>query len=294
MKGISTVCRLLTIIPCMLCTGAQASAMPHMVQQTSISDPYAVAVEAQQHYDAGMEAVATDPERAHALFAKSAELYQLLADVPIANGELNYNLGNAWIQAGDSGKAIAALLDAQLLLPGDARVAASLTHARALVESGSSTSHSTAPLDRAAAWWSWLSPSARGFTAAGMWTALWLVVAYGVWTRWNARLPWRTVITSLAFTAAVVTGTCVADAVRTTLHPPGVITSETTVARKGNGEGFAPAFSEPLKRGMEFTLIEARPQWVHVRLPDGQSAWVRSGDAHVAGAWDTDRTASSL
>jgi len=294
MNALATVCRLVAIIPCILCTSAQAGTIPHMVQRTQVSDPYAVAREAQQNYDAGMEAVATDPERAHALFSKSAELYQLLADIPIANGELNYNLGNAWIQAGDPGQAIAALLDAQLLLPGDARVAASLAHARALVEAGTSTADSIPPLDRAAAWWSWLSPLARSITAAGTWTVLWLVVAWGIWTRWNLRLPWRAVITSLAATAAVVTGTCVVDAVRTTLHPPGVITSETAVARKGNGEGFAPAFSEPLKRGMEFTLIEARPQWVHVRLRDGQSAWVRSSDAHVAGAWDTDRTASSL
>lgn len=285
---------LLTILPCLLCTDAQASALPSLVQTTQVSDPYAVAIEAQQHYDAGMEAIVSDGERAHALFVKSAELYQLLVDIPLANGELNYNLGNAWIQAGNPGKAIAALLDAQMLLPGDARVATSLDHARALVEPESATPHSAAPLDRAAAWWSWLSPSARGFTAAGMWAALWLLVTWGVWTRWSARLPWRTVIGVVAFASAVVTGTCLTDVIRTTLHPPGVITSDTTVARKGNGEGFAPAFSEPLKRGMEFTLIEGRPQWVHVRLRDGQAAWVRSSDAHVAGDWRTDRPANSL
>lgn len=294
MRRMEPLCGLLIMFPCLLCAAAPASALPSADQGTSISDPYAVAIEAQQNYDAGMEVIATDSSRAHELFMKSAELYQLLADVPLANGELNYNLGNAWIQAGNPGKAIAALLDAQMLLPGDARVADSLAHARTQVESASAMTQSAAPLDRAAAWWAWLSPSARALAATALWLALWIVVAGGVWTRWSARVPWRSVIASLAACSAIVTGTCVADAVRTTLHPPGVITSETTVARKGNGEGFSAAFSEPLKRGMEFTLIEARPQWIHVRLQDGQSAWVRSGDAHVAGAWAADLGAGTL
>jgi len=69
---------LLTILPCLLCTDAQASALPSLVQTTQVSDPYAVAIEAQQNYDEGMEAIVSDGERAHALFVKSAELYQLL------------------------------------------------------------------------------------------------------------------------------------------------------------------------------------------------------------------------
>jgi len=281
----------LTIVACTLCTCMTAMASPTPADTSTISDPLGVAIEAQRNYDAGMEIVSTDAERAHALFAKSAELYQRLSDVPIANGELSYNLGNAWIQAGNAAKAIAALLDAQLLLPGDERVEASLAHARSLVNAGAGASGSDLPLDRAAAWWSWLAPSARGLIAAGMWGVLWILVAFGVWSRWNARLPWRTVAVSLAFTSVAATATVVADVVRTQLHPPGVITSDSTVARKGNGEGFAPAFSDPLKAGAEFSLIEARPQWVHVRLSDGQSAWLRSSDTHVAGSWTSDRMA---
>ncbi len=294
MTRVAPLCGVLIMLPCLFCEAAPASALPDTGRGTSVSDPSAVAIEAQQNYDAGMEVIASDPPRAHGHFVKSAELYQLLADVPLANGELSYNLGNAWIQAGNPGKAIAALLDAQLLLPGDARVANSLAHARTQVESGAAMPQSATPLDRAAAWWAWLSPSTRALTATALWLSLWIVVAGGVWTRWSARVPWRTVIASLAACSAVMTGTCLADTVRTTLHPPGVITSETTVARKGNGEGFSAAFSEPLKRGMEFTLIEARPQWIHVRLADGQSAWVRSGDAHVAGAWAADPGAGTL
>jgi len=283
------VLMLWSIIAALLCTGDCAYSMNQSAMKSSISDPYGVAIEAQRNYDAGMAALATDPVGAQALFTKSAELYQMLADIPIASGELNYNLGNAWIQAGDPGQAIAALLDAQLLLPGDARVEESLAHARAIVAPTAATASSTGLLDIASTWWVWLSPSLRRSLAVTLWVALWLVVALGLWTRWTTRAPWRSVIASLALASAAVTATVVVDVLRTTLHPPGVITSESTIARKGNGEGFAAAFSEPLKRGMEFTLIEVRPDWVHVRLRDGQSAWVRSIDAHVAGQWQVDQ-----
>ena len=277
----------------LLCLGGHAYSMNQTSGNGTISDPYGVAIEAQRNYDEGMAALATDPAGAQVLFTKSAELYQMLADIPLASGELNYNLGNAWIQAGDPGRAIAALLDAQLLLPGDARVAESLAHARAIVAPPAASASSEGLLDIASTWWVWLSPSLRRLLAVTLWLALWLVVAFGVWTRWKSRAPWRSVIASLALASAAVTATVVVDVLRTTLHPPGVITSESTIARKGNGEGFAAAFSEPLKRGMEFTLIEVRPDWVHVRLRDGQSAWVRSIDAHVAGQWQVDRRADT-
>jgi len=53
-----------------------------------------------------------------------------------------------------------------------------------------------------------------------------------------------------------------------------------TVLRKGNGDGFEPAFVETLGPGVECTVVEARPGWVRLALPDGRTGWVR--DSQVA------------
>ena len=54
----------------------------------------------------------------------------------------------------------------------------------------------------------------------------------------------------------------------------GVVTSKELVARKGNGESYPPAFTEPLREGREFRVLEERERWILIRLRDGVEGWV--------------------
>jgi SH3-like domain-containing protein len=54
-----------------------------------------------------------------------------------------------------------------------------------------------------------------------------------------------------------------------------VIVERDVVLRKGNGEGFAPQVAEKLTPGVECLILEARPDWLRVRLGDGTEGWVR-------------------
>jgi uncharacterized protein YgiM (DUF1202 family) len=72
------------------------------------------------------------------------------------------------------------------------------------------------------------------------------------------------------------------DALAPTLQPQGVTVADGVVVRKGNGDGFEPAFAEPLSQGVEFRVLERRPGWVQIRLPDGKSGWIRELQASTA------------
>jgi hypothetical protein len=59
----------------------------------------------------------------------------------------------------------------------------------------------------------------------------------------------------------------------------GVITAPEIVARQGDGPNYPPSFKEPLHAGTEFTLVEQRPGWFHIRLQDNSDAWIPDGAA---------------
>ena len=57
---------------------------------------------------------------------------------------------------------------------------------------------------------------------------------------------------------------------------PGVVVMPETVARQGDGPSYEPAFREALHAGAEFEVIEERPGWCRVELPDGRRCWLDS------------------
>ncbi len=244
-----------------------------------------IATSAQEKFDDGMSIVATDPAQAQRLFQESAAGYQRLADLGIQNGELFFNLGNARVQSGDVGLAIGAFLDAQRLLPADRRVADNLSHARSLVSPEGVSPAVTRPIDRIASYWTgsqWASHSIRLVTAISLWTLLWATAAAGIWTGWRRGINWRAVIATEAALVAAVSVTLAVDFARAQMNPLGVVIRDGVVARRGNGDGFAAAFTSPLRQGVEFAMVEVRPGWYRIELADGQTGWVKATDAHIA------------
>ena len=271
---------------CATCAAYGASAGSDEVPLDSDAQRLATALKAQKAFDEGMSLVATDPTRAQERFRESVNDYQRLVDCGIRNGELFINLANSLVQSDERGRAIGALLDATQLLPGDPRVIANLAHARSLVPARGGAlarGHWSDPL--ASIWHEsgWASSAVRFATTASLWTLLWTIIAIGIAARWTALKPWRATIACALALFAVAAATLVIDFVRERVDPAGVVLHGDVIARKGNGSGFSPAFTEPLDEGTEFTLIEHRPGWCHIQLADGQSGWIPSGDAYVAG-----------
>ena len=70
-----------------------------------------------------------------------------------------------------------------------------------------------------------------------------------------------------------------ADTFGTGDHTEGVILIDDVVVRKGNSEGFEQRFEQPLQQGVEFRVIEQRPEWLSIELPDGKTGWIRASAA---------------
>ena len=242
-----------------------------------------LAYEAQRLSDEAAALETRDEVAARAGFAEAAAIYRRIADSGVSNGELMLNLGNSLMKSGEPSRAVAAYLDAERLLPGDARVQDALAHARASTATRLGPATGAGPLDRLASTWRAVSLQARAWIAMVAWLALWAAVAAGILTGWRRGIPWRSAIATAALLGALPAATVGVDALRTSLDRPGVVIADAVVLRKGNGEGFAPAVAESLPSGAEFTMLEERPGWLRIRLPDGQSGWIRQSDALVCG-----------
>src|SRR5690606_12416281 len=62
-------------------------------------------------------------------YREAAQLFESMLGEGYENGYVRYNLGNAWLRAGELGEAIAAYRRAELLIPGDANLAVNLKRA---------------------------------------------------------------------------------------------------------------------------------------------------------------------
>ena len=206
-------------------------------------------------------------------FRDAAARYQEILDSGVVSGVVFYNQGNAFMWAGMRGHAIACYRQALRYRPRDAYLDANLRYAL-----GTSASKASKPLIEYLLFWQrWISYPGKFLLSQLLASATLVIASAGVW--WRRRGLGRMALVSLAVTLlAVVSATYDWYQYSYTRH--GVVIDE-TVARKGNSESYQPAFTQPLAEATEFTLLERRSDWLHVRLSTGQAGWIPIRSAGV-------------
>jgi tetratricopeptide (TPR) repeat protein len=116
------------------CVAACAALTPTTHAENAERVP-AAAEAAQAAYERGIELRRTDPAASLEAFRDSAARWERIRAAGAENGPLEFNLGNAWMESGDVGRAIAAYLRAERFMPGDADLAHNLARARSTVSS---------------------------------------------------------------------------------------------------------------------------------------------------------------
>lgn len=237
----------------------------------------AVLDEAQQAAERGAALRRTNPRQAQEAFHEAAEKFQLLVDDGVRNGRLYYNLGNARLESGRLGRAIASYRRAERLIPGDARLAHNLAHARSLRRTEIGESAETSALRTLFFWHYRTSPRTRATVALATYLSTWIVL--GVHLLRPAAV-WRWVVLPLGGICLVLAASLAVD-LYLPPAPAGVLVTDGVVVRKGNGEGFEPLFKQTLNEGVEFVVREQRRSWLEIELPDGRVGWIRADQAEL-------------
>lgn len=215
--------------------------------------------EAEAAFSAGHEAAAGSLEST-AKFTEAALKFEAVANANLRPDRAWYNAGNAWMEAGQLGRAIAAYRQAWSYRPFDQHVQQSLQNARSL-------RLDNVPVLPVARWqWPLRWLQAAAVVVTGLLVGGWL--AYVRFRNRATRL-----FLGLTAVGVLVVGTGMFRAERLKGHEGVVIVNEVQ-ARKGPAYRYEPAFAAPLHDGTECVLIENRGDWQRVVLTDGRECWL--------------------
>ncbi len=198
------------------------------------------------------------------------EFESILAD-GYRSGAVYYNLGNAYFRAGEYGRAILNYRKAKPYLPRDPYLKANLQQAIA-----------TAPgklADPPVPWWShvlfwseWISFPTKVASCGIALCAAALMLLVAVTIRMS-RLNW--IAAAILGIGSLIGVDVMLNNAEAIGDQRAVITGE-TIARKGTGNSYEPAFDQPVRDGAEFQVLSVSPDWTLGRFEGIGDGWVRN------------------
>lgn len=203
-------------------------------------------------------------------YAAAGQTWRGILSDDFQSGTVYYNAGNAFMRAGQFGRAIASYRKAKLYRPRDPFLDANLR--QALTAAPGKLPDAPAPWWTLVFFWtSWLSVPEKVYGAA-IAGALGAALVLGGFAWRKRSFYWASAgVTVVALLLAVDASIAYTEA---TASNRAVIVAETT-ARKGMGENYEPAFNQPLKDGAEVTVVERNGGWVLANVPGIGTGWIR-------------------
>jgi hypothetical protein len=245
---------------------------------TPTDDLRAEVIEALAEFDEAQRIQPEQPARARQLFRSAAQRMQSVVSSGVENGRLEYNLGNAYLQAGDVGRAILHYRRAERLIPNDPLLKDNMSLARSRrLTSIAATSESE--LLRTALFVHYqTSVAQRSIAAITTYTAFWfLLIGWSLWPR-RSLIAIASLSILLAATLAI---SATVSNWQDRHRPAGVVLSADVPVYKGPGPSYQRQFEQPLQPGVEFVLLEKRGDWWNVQLVDGKTGWLSASAAEL-------------
>ena len=216
-------------------------------------------------------------------YAEAAQQYEALIDLGYRDAALHYNLGNAYLESGDLGRAILNYLRAEELSPRDPDIQANLELARSgtvdqLQAEGDSLVASISDFGRR-----WATTMEFGAAALLLWVVAGLALCLLI--IWPA-MRGRRLMRSMAVAAFVVMLAPLVLLLSMLYSNPyentGVVTARTVEVLSGPGTQYGEAFT--LHSGAQVRLVDSRHGWRHVALPGGElEGWLPSHAIEAVG-----------
>ncbi|USN98562.1 MAG: tetratricopeptide repeat protein [Phycisphaeraceae bacterium] len=236
------------------------------------SSPADLLNSAESAFDKAESRLATDPPAAKAGLDEAIAAYRALIDTGVENAAIHRNIGTAYMLEGDLGRAIAAFRRAERLDPTDHRVEESLAAARAKVRTEVSPGTRSRVEDAILFWRGRVSRDTMLAIGLAGWALAWIGAAIRMRSQRGA-----TLIAAGALVAVLTLGSLVAERTLTTMNPSAVIVQDGVMGYRGPSESVYDAtFEQPIRAGVEGSILERRDGWTRLRLRSGAETWVRS------------------
>jgi hypothetical protein len=207
-------------------------------------------------------------------FAEAAAAYETLRAARVGSPALLFNLGNAYFKAGETGRAIAAFLEAERLTPRDPDVNANLRFARE-----TANARVTQPVWRRALRslslneWTILAA-----TAAWLWLAL--LTATKLRPTWARPLQiWQRLGLAWLLVSCATLGAACNDRFG---QRPAVIVAKEAVVRYGPLEESQSHYT--LRDGAEVNVLDSNQGWVQISDAQNRVGWVKQEQLVEVGA----------
>jgi len=225
--------------------------------QSEVSPTEAMA-RANQHYEAGE-------------FAEAISIYNAVIEAGVDNGDLYYNLANAYFKQGELGHAIVNYRRAQFLSPRDSDIATNLATARSQAidkledETGLGNLVQTAE--------QWLTLNEAAVLALILWVLICYFAVLAILLPQQRRIfSWVMVVLGVFLVIGMFS---ITNRLYTAWrYPPAVVVAQETQITSGPGDADQYLVEFNLHAGAEVNILENRPAWRRIMLPGNLQGWV--------------------
>ncbi|MCX5900386.1 MAG: SH3 domain-containing protein [Proteobacteria bacterium] len=209
-------------------------------------------------------------------FAAAADGYEKLAASGVRNGELLYNLGNAYLKKGDTGRAILNYRTAEMFIPRDADLEANLQYALGQAQDKIDCAESESLLKTVCFWYTKLSCRELCF--------MFLAVNGLFWLLFIVRLFLRTDLLGIGLYVALFLSLLFGGSFGVKLYATLFIRSGVVLAREvmvRSGSSLSDTVLFKLHEGAELTATGEENEWLKITLCDGKKGWVQKSSIGI-------------
>ena len=203
-------------------------------------------------------------------FQKAVDCYEKNIARGISNGDIYYNLGNAYLKAGSPGKAVVNYRRSEMFMPTDEDLKANLQYVQGILRDEIECREMLPLLKSLCFWYYWFNIIE--------FTHIFLAINFLLWTALSIKVFYkndvlRMVSYALLFCAVVFSSSFAAKLYNFYFVDRGVVIAKEITVRAGNSPNDTVLFN--LHEGTEFFWTETNNGWVKVRLCDNKKGWVK-------------------
>jgi tetratricopeptide (TPR) repeat protein len=231
---------------------------------------HALAQEGEQLVDTSQLFLQANQAYKAADFNSAAQFYEKIVSAGTVNGELFYNMGNAYLKSGRVGKAILNYRKAEMHMPRDEDLGANLDYACGFTRDKIECKELLSFIKKFCFWYSKLNTNELA--------AFFLIVNFVFWTILTLRIFFKGEILAITmyifiFLTLVLGASFGVKIYNFYLFHSGVVVAKEIMVRSGNSINDTVLFK--LHEGTEFTWVQENAGWVKIRLCDGKKGWVQ-------------------